>query len=65
MLTVNGEKCDFIQSATITELLVNQGYNPAQVAVELNGAIVRRANFDGTVVSDGDEIEIVKFVGGG
>ena len=36
-----------------------------RVAVERNLAVVRRAHYDTEVVDDGDEVEIVNFVGGG
>lgn len=36
-----------------------------RIAVELNGEIVRRKNWDQSMVSDGDKLEVVHFVGGG
>lgn len=63
MITVNGEKLDF--SGNITELLVVMEYNGKRVAVELNENIVPKAEYDNTMVSDGDKLEIVRFVGGG
>ncbi|MCM1506716.1 MAG: sulfur carrier protein ThiS [Ruminococcus flavefaciens] len=63
MITVNGDKLDF--SGTVTELLDVMEYNGRRVAVELNENIVPKAEYDSTVVSDGDKLEIVRFVGGG
>lgn len=63
MITVNGEKLDF--SGTVTELLGVMEYNGRRVAVELNENIVPKAEYDNTMVSDGDKLEIVRFVGGG
>ena len=63
MITVNGEKIDF--SGTVTELLEFLGYGEKRVAVELNENIVPRAEYVNTSVSDGDKLEIVRFVGGG
>ncbi|MDE5620737.1 MAG: sulfur carrier protein ThiS [Ruminococcus sp.] len=63
MITVNGEKLDF--SGTVTELLVVLGYGEKRVAVELNENILPKAEYENTSVSDGDKLEIVRFVGGG
>lgn len=63
MITVNGEKLDF--SGTVEELLDVLEYNGKRVAVELNENIVPKAEYGNTAVSDGDKLEIVRFVGGG
>jgi thiamine biosynthesis protein ThiS len=38
---------------------------PARVAVELNGRVVARAEFDRVMIREGDVLEVVHFVGGG
>jgi thiamine biosynthesis protein ThiS len=38
---------------------------PARIAVELNGEVVRRNKWPETVLSEGDRLEVVHFVGGG
>lgn len=63
MIKVNGEKLDF--SGTVAELLDFMEYNGKRVAVELNENIVPKAEYGNTEVSDGDRLEIVRFVGGG
>jgi len=50
---------------TITDLLVRLEIDPRRVAVERNIVVVKRAAYDTTPIVDGDEIEIVNFVGGG
>ena len=42
-----------------------QGYNAQRVAVERNGEIVRRADFEKELLRDEDTVEVVTFVGGG
>ncbi|APG27890.1 thiamine biosynthesis protein ThiS [Syntrophotalea acetylenivorans] len=63
-LTVNGrpQSCS---AANIHELLQELQLACSQVAVELNRNIVPRDNFEQTPLRDGDELEIVRFVGGG
>jgi thiamine biosynthesis protein ThiS len=64
-IRVNGEPLEVAGPLTISALLATLTIDPRLVAVEHNLVIVRRAQYDAVVVNDGDEIEIVKFVGGG
>jgi thiazole synthase len=49
----------------VQELLERLNIDPRRVAVEHNMVIVKRHAFAATLVGDGDEVEIVNFVGGG
>ena len=64
MVKVNGEYLN-IDGKTVTEYLKDARYDPKRVAVERNGDIVPADKYDGIALCDGDEIEIVSFVGGG
>jgi thiamine biosynthesis protein ThiS len=50
---------------TIADLLARLDIDPRRVAVERNLVIVKRAAYAETRIDEGDEIEIVNFVGGG
>ena len=50
---------------TVTELLAELSIDARRVAVERNLTILKRDAFAQTTLADGDEIEIVNFVGGG
>jgi thiamine biosynthesis protein ThiS len=50
---------------TIAGLLARLDIDSRRVAVERNLVVLKRALFETTEVSDGDQIEIVNFVGGG
>lgn len=63
-LTVNGESRRS-SSGTIAELVRELELDPAKVAVEHNGAIAPRSELADHSVKDGDNLEIVHFVGGG
>lgn len=65
MLQVNGQPMDLTGLHTVQDLLDKQGWKAAQVAVEHNGTILRREDFSTTALSDGDKLEVVRFVGGG
>lgn len=64
MIKVNGEFTD-ADGKNVAEYLISAGYDPMRVAVELNGEIVPRAQYEVTVLKDDDSIEVVSFVGGG
>ena len=51
--------------ASELEFLQQQGYNAQRVAVERNGEIVRRSDFEKELLRDEDTVEVVTFVGGG
>lgn len=50
---------------TLAALLEHLNINKATVAAEINGNIIERINFDGTKLRSGQNIELVRFVGGG
>ena len=64
MVRVNGMELD-IAGKTVTEYLSTTNYDPKRIAVERNGDIVPKAQYGETVLKDGDNIEVVSFVGGG
>jgi sulfur carrier protein len=67
-LIVNGQSRDFealSQSATLEQLVAELGLKGDRVAVEHNGEIVPRALWAGAILSPGDRLEVVQFVGGG
>lgn len=65
MLQVNGETMDRAELNTVQDLLDKQGWKADRVAVEHNGAILKREDFSTIALSDGDKLEVVRFVGGG
>ncbi|HEX8069800.1 MAG TPA: sulfur carrier protein ThiS [Pyrinomonadaceae bacterium] len=62
---VNGEQQEVRDGLTLGELLAQLRLAPERLAVERNREVVRRARWAETVLADGDQIEIVHFVGGG
>ena len=64
MVRINGEDkaaagkslCDYLQEA---------GYDSRAIAVEYNEVILSKADYETTVLQDGDVVEIVCFMGGG
>ncbi|HEX5702827.1 MAG TPA: sulfur carrier protein ThiS [Pyrinomonadaceae bacterium] len=65
-IQINGEPREFPQdSRSLNELIDTLALPPQRIAVEVNKTIVRRSDWPTTTVKDGDQIEIVHFVGGG
>ena len=64
-ITLNGDAHELAGPLTVTELLAQLQIDPRRVAVEHNLIVLKRDAFDRTTVGEGDEVEIVNFVGGG
>ena len=64
-ITLNGDPFDLAGPLTVNELLARLEIDPRRVAVEHNLMVVKRATYDSILVKEGDEVEVVNFVGGG
>jgi sulfur carrier protein len=64
-IQVNGEPRELPDGATVLVLLRQLGIGDGPVAVERNAEIVPRAQHATTMLTDGDQVEVVQFVGGG
>ena len=64
-IRLNGDLFEMAGAKTISGLLADLEIDARRVAVEHNLIVVKRAAFDTTEVREGDEVEIVNFVGGG
>ena len=62
---VNGETREMPADTTLSAMIELLGLPDERIAIELNKAVIRRSRWDEAVLSDGDAIEIVHFVGGG
>ncbi|MCU1295258.1 MAG: thiamine biosynthesis protein ThiS [Bryobacterales bacterium] len=64
-ILVNGVKREVPGGQSVSDLLRRLEISSERVAVELDKSIVRKRDWERTVVADGAEIEVVEFVGGG
>jgi thiamine biosynthesis protein ThiS len=63
---INGETRQLSHNQiALAELVRELALAPQRIAVEVNKRIVRRDEWEQTAINDGDQIEIVHFVGGG
>lgn len=68
LLRVNGENHEYDDDAlpdTVAALISELGLDPSMLVAEVNGEIVGRADFSSRGLCPGDEVELVRFVGGG
>ena len=62
---LNGREEEVAQGITVAELLDGRRIRPEVVTVELNGRVLGREEFGDTFLKDGDEVELVYYMGGG
>jgi sulfur carrier protein len=64
-IRLNGDPAEIEGPKTILQLLDDLKIDPRTVAVEQNLTILKRDRYATAAITEGDEIEIVNFVGGG
>ena len=64
-IILNGEEMRISTEWRVNDLVEDLELVGRQVAVELNGQIVRRDRWQEEALASGDRVEIVHFVGGG
>jgi sulfur carrier protein len=64
-IVVNGDRTEVEEGLTVAELLERYRVTPQRVVVEHNRRVLRGDELSRVLVSEGDELELVQFVGGG
>ncbi len=64
-ITLNGDPFTAPGPLTIADLLARLDIDSRRVAVERNFVVVKREQYATTSIAEGDQIEVVNFVGGG
>ena len=64
LVTINGEEKN-AAGKTIYAYLSEEGYDTSRVVVEQNLQIIPQDQLENTLIQEGDQIEILCFVGGG
>ena len=65
-ISINGNTKQFDgENMTLSDLIVTLNLVDKRLAIEKNGEIVPRSQFDAAILNDGDKLEIVGAVGGG
>jgi sulfur carrier protein len=64
-ITLNGKPHRLNAERSVPDLLAGLNVKPEQVAVAINGQVVRRRDWPKTIVHPDDTVEVVRAVGGG
>jgi thiamine biosynthesis protein ThiS len=64
-IQLNGEGRELSDSLSLVDLIRELGLASERIAIELNRQIIRKPDWETTVLKENDRIEIVHFVGGG
>jgi len=64
-ILLNGETRAVDPGATLGSLVDSLGLDRAWVVVERNSEVPDRAGWDQLALADGDQLELVRFMGGG
>ena len=63
-IILNGEQTA-ISSRTLLAMVQEKGFDPDSVIAEVNVELIKKENWDRTVLAEGDTVELLSFVGGG
>ncbi len=53
------------RGSTVAQLVAELEFQPDRIAIERNGLILPRREWEDTLLGEGDRLELVHFVGGG
>ena len=61
---INGDEFNFEQDLPVTEVLSSLELDQERIIVEFNGSLIKKENFNETIVRESDQLELLEFVGG-
>ena len=61
----NGETKGIPSNTTLVSFITDMNLNPDTVVAECDSRIIKRAEYDTLILSDGNVLELIRFVGGG
>ncbi len=64
-IQVNGETKELSEGLSLAALVKQLELAPGRLACEVNLTVVRKNDYEGTILKDGDVVEIVQMIGGG
>ena len=64
-MIVNGKQVELNEPITLLDYLLREGYNLSHVVVEKNMEIITRERFGETTLGEDDDINVLRFMGGG
>ena len=64
-ITLNGKTIKLEQNTNLLELLQNQNVEIEKIVIEYNREIIKREMWKNIILKENDNLEVLKFVGGG
>ena len=64
-ITCNGETVEIKPETTLVSFIRGMDLNPDTVVAECDGRIIKRDEYDTLMLSEGNVLELIRFVGGG
>jgi thiamine biosynthesis protein ThiS len=64
-IQINGEPREVDPDISLPQLISSLNLKTEQIAIELNRKVIRRSEWQTTLLHSEDKVEIVHFVGGG
>ncbi len=64
-ITCNGETKEINPDTTLVSFIRDMDLNPDTVVAECDGSIIKRDEYDTLILSAGNVLELIRFVGGG
>ena len=65
IIKINGEDLEIDNQSTAATLITQLGYQDQRIALEVNEAIISKSKHVEFTLNEGDQVEIIKAVGGG
>ena len=65
IIKVNGENLEIDNQSTAATLITQLGYQDQRIALEVNEAIISKSKHVEFTLNEGDQVEIIRAVGGG
>ena len=65
IITCNGETKELTPNTTLVSFIRDMDLNPDTVVAECDGRIIKRDEYDTLILADGNNLELIRFVGGG
>ena len=64
-VTLNGEQKSIEENITVLQLLESMNLEAKTIIVEKNEVILERDNYASELLTEGDSLELIRFMGGG
>lgn len=65
IISLNGKKAEIKEGITLKELIDQKGLEPDRIVVEYNYRVLQQDEWEKTILKENDNLEVLRFVGGG